>query len=141
MRKHMKWVVVAIVAVLLLTVGLTAVVLAEGENGEGAGQTFIGRVADALGLGEDQVADAFDQARREMRDEAMEKRLQAAVEDGLITQDEADETLEWWQSRPEAFDAMGGGGRFRLGEGMHHRAMFGPGFGGFSGECPCCPDS
>jgi len=48
-----------------------------------------------------QLKDALDQARSEMQDEALESRLQNLVDEGKITQEEADQYLEWWQSRPD----------------------------------------
>lgn len=71
---------------------------------------FVSKVAQKLGLDEETVAAAMDEARDEMRLEALEERLQEAVEEGTITQDEADQILQWEQSRPEALDKLGGPG-------------------------------
>ncbi|MCX6000053.1 MAG: hypothetical protein NTU41_10840 [Chloroflexi bacterium] len=112
MRKHAKWIAVAVVAVALLAVGLTATVFA-GSGDEGAGQTatkqdeFASKVAENLGLTEEQVSDAMTQARREMQDEAVAQKLQNAVASGRITQDEADQINTWWQSRPDALGKLG----------------------------------
>ncbi len=72
--------------------------------------TFVSKVANKLGLDEETVATAMDEARDEMRLEALEERLQNAVEEGTITQDEADQILQWEQSRPDALDKLGGMG-------------------------------
>ena len=48
-----------------------------------------------------QLKDALDQARSEMQDEALESRLQNLVDEDKITQEEADQYLQWWQSRPD----------------------------------------
>ena len=68
-----------------------------------------------------ELQDAFAQARSEMRQEAMGNRLQWMVEEGVITQEEADQHQEWWQSRPDVplqkqfghggFQGAGGGFR------------------------------
>jgi polyhydroxyalkanoate synthesis regulator phasin len=52
--------------------------------------------------------DALDQAQGELLDEALEARLQDLVDEGRITQQEADQYLEWWQSRPEGLPGLGG---------------------------------
>jgi hypothetical protein len=119
MRKRFKLVAIVLAAAIALTVGLTATTFAWGPS-EGGGdkspaETFVGKVADILELDQEQVADAFRQARGEMRDEAIEKRLDKAVENGLITEEEAGEILEWWQSRPEAMEQFG------LRERLQHR--------------------
>jgi hypothetical protein len=90
--------------------------------------TFVSKVADKLGLDEDTVSTAISEVRQEMRMEAMAERLQEAVDDGRITQEEADQILEWMESRPAALDDLGGfgpggegGGRMM---GHHERGPF-----------------
>jgi len=48
-----------------------------------------------------QLKDAFAQAQSEMRDEAMQSRLQNLVGQGKITQDQADAYLKWSQAKPD----------------------------------------
>jgi hypothetical protein len=72
--------------------------------------TFVSKLADKLGLDEDTVAAAIKEVRQEMREEALAERLQEAVDEGTITQDEADQILEWMKSRPDALDELGGSG-------------------------------
>jgi hypothetical protein len=95
--------------------GNTAVVTGsdETDNQTSPHDIFVGKVAEKLGLDEDTVASAMKEAREEMRQEALEKRLQEAVDDGVITQEQADEILAWMESRPAALDELG---------------RFGPGF-------------
>lgn len=50
---------------------------------------------------------AFAQASSEMQDEAMQNRLQNLVEQGKITQDEADQYHEWWQAKPDVSVGFG----------------------------------
>ena len=49
----------------------------------------------------EQLKDAVQQARSEMRDEAVANWLQNLVENGKITEEEADQYLEWWEARPD----------------------------------------
>ena len=56
------------------------------------------------------LKDAFAQARSEMQTEALQDRLQSLVDEGTITQEEADQYLEWWQSRPDVPLGLGPGG-------------------------------
>jgi hypothetical protein len=111
MRKRTKFLVVAIVALTALAVGLTTTVLAQDSSSDQNGdnspqQTFTSKVASILGLEEEQVANAFNQACQEMRDEALEQRLQKAVENGCLTEEEADQILQWWQDRPETLENL-----------------------------------
>jgi hypothetical protein len=62
----------------------------------------LGRVAAILGIEQQKVEDAFKQANREMADKALDKRLQTMVENGRITQEQADQYKDWWTARPDS---------------------------------------
>ena len=48
-----------------------------------------------------QLKDAFAQAQTEMQDEALQSWIENLVSEGKITQEQADQYLQWWQSRPD----------------------------------------
>ena len=99
------------VAIGVLSVGLIgAVILADEAKEAAKGNGLIARVAEILGLEEDTVQDAFDQARGEIHDEAIEKWLAAAVEKGALTQEQADSLQEWYDDRPEDLPRLFRGG-------------------------------
>jgi hypothetical protein len=102
---------------------------AEAENSPGAQQdALLDRVAqiyeDNTGVAIDPEAlkDAFIAARDEMMAEALNSRLDRLVEEGVITQQQADELRDWVESRP---DVPLPGGQFRGGFGG--RGCGGPG--------------
>ena len=100
-----SWIVTAAVVGLLI-VGVTGGTLMAQQAGNGDGddaetKSFADRVAEVLGLDTETVEDAFDQAKRGMFDERVRKKLDAAVEEGLIDQAKADETMEWLAERPD----------------------------------------
>ncbi len=117
MRKR-HW-LIGLCALLALAVGVGGGTALAQESGNGEDQSVRGlitRVADILGLDEQRVQDAFDQARQEMRDERFEEmvgqRLDALVESGQITEDQAEELRDWYAARPDSFwlagDSVGG---------------------------------
>jgi len=61
------------------------------------------------------LKDAMEQAQSEMRTEAMREWLQSMVDAGRITQEQADQYLEWQQARPDVPFRFGqhGPGKFR----------------------------
>lgn len=69
-------------------------------------------------IDQDALRDSFAQARNEAHEAMVENRLQQLVEEGQITQEEADEYLGWWQARPDGIP-------------------FGPGLRGFGGMRGC----
>ena len=111
-----RWIVLPM-AVALLAIGavtMGAALAHTGTNGDLPMSSFASRVAAILGLDEAQVQDAMDQARKELRDEVVESKLNTWVEQGRITQEQADAQLEWYKSRPDDFPGFG------RGHGRHH---------------------
>ena len=105
MSKRVKILVSALVVVLLLTVGGVATVMAQEEptpTPEAKG--LLARVAEILDIPKEDLTNAFKQAQQEMREEAFIRFLDKAVEEGRLTQEEADGIKEWWEQKPEALD-------------------------------------
>jgi len=75
-------------------------------------------------ISSEELQKAFDQARSEMQDEALDNSLQGLVDEGKITQEEADQYKAWLESKPEVDVPLAPG---FPGLGMHR------GFGGPSG--------
>jgi uncharacterized protein YpuA (DUF1002 family) len=88
----------------------TTAVVSTLDNETSQEDIFASKLADKLGLDEETVATAIKEVRQEMREEALAERLQEAVDEGTITQDEADQILAWMKNRPEALDELGGFG-------------------------------
>ena len=99
-----KWLAIPIVTG-LLAVGLTgASALAHNDDGETETprETVAAKVAEILGIEDEQVVrDALQQATQEVRLDRLEHRLDHMVEAGVLTQDQADEYLAWYEARPE----------------------------------------
>lgn len=96
-------------------VALTGATFAQTE-GDNPGSDVRDRVAEILGIAPEELQDAVQQARDEHREEKLAERLANAVEEGVITQAEADEITSWLDAMPEALDgAMGYGKRHGFG--------------------------
>ena len=134
--KKRKWVIPVVVVSVLLIGGITGGVVAAVNNSSSnttAGnqtqatdryQALLDRACaiyeeqTGVAIDSEQLKDALRQAREEMRDEALENWLQKLVDEGKITQEQADELLEWWQSRPDVQLPLPRLGRGALGGGM-----------------------
>ncbi len=122
-QKKRRWLFVALL-VGALVVGITGgSVLAQGSatSGNSPFKSFASRVAALLGVDEAKVQDAFKQAAKEMQDEALQQRLSSMVQQGRLTQEQADQIKTWYQSRPDALSQgfpMGGFGGHRFHRGM-----------------------
>jgi hypothetical protein len=94
-----------------------------------AGGGLLERVAGKLGIAEEDLRTAFDEARSELKSERLVARIDALVADGTLTAEEGTELLAWFESRPTSLDGIGFGRR----GGGHHGFGFGGGglrFGG-----------
>ena len=121
-----RWRIVTLI-VGVLAIGIAGgTVLAQGEetHGEPPWKSFVSRVAAILGLEEAQVQEAFTQAAREIEDEATQRKLDHLVERGQLTQEQADEYMQWYQSRPEVLSSRHPFGGFG-GPGLFHGRKFG----------------
>lgn len=120
MRRYLKpgAIALAVVAILAVVVGTTLAFADspdEDATGGGPRDVFIGKVAESLGLDDEQVAEAFKDAVQDMIDEALLLRLDKAVEEGIITEGEATEIMDWLNDRPEALKKLGPpGGRLQM---------------------------
>ena len=130
---------VATLLVGMLAVGLTGgTVLAQtdGTSSDSPVGRFASKVATILGLDETLVQDALKQAAGEIQDEALQWKLDKLVENGRLTQEQADAYYEWYQSRPQGIfpgRGFGGHGFFRGGHGGHGM--------GFWQQMPPAPES
>jgi hypothetical protein len=130
-----KKTILAVVLGIVVLVGSTAgIVFAQTGNGdksqpEARREALLNRVSEIYGektgvaIDPGQLKDAFAQARSEVATEALERalvsRLEYLVDQGKMTQEEADEYRKWLQARPDTPTP----GPFRRGFGFH-------GFGG-----------
>ena len=109
MRMKVWLMAAAALVTLLVGVGAGAVLAQESETGDSSPvKSFVSRVAEILGLEEDTVKDAFTQARQEMMDDGVERKLDALVESGKLTQEQADEIQEWYDSKPDSIGSWHG---------------------------------
>jgi uncharacterized membrane protein len=143
-----KWFIPVVVVSVLLIGGIVGGVVVAGSdsssNTEDQSQTtdryqalldracVIYEEKTGVAIDSAQLKDALDQAQGELRDEALETRLQKLVDEGQMTQEEADQYLEWWQSRPDIEVPLPGLGGPGPGGGMMQARGFGP----RGGLCP-----
>ena len=133
-----RWIVSSIL-VGLLTAGLAGgAVLAQAtdsdsKNTDADGRSspmsdVIARVAEILGVEQDEVEDAFDQAITEQAEQKASDGLAKLVEMGVLTQEQSDAYQTWLDARPDgAFPVTRGFEAMRPG-------FHGKGFRGFGGE-------
>jgi len=112
--KKMKILVSVLVAVLVFTIGGTAMALAQEDEEEELvtgveANGLLSKIAEILDIPEDELREAFAQAREELREERFEatfyQLIDKAEEEELITPEEAEAIREWWEEKPEALDA------------------------------------
>jgi hypothetical protein len=132
MKRSKKLIIIAVTVAAVLAGTLNGVVFAQTENGDDSQpetkwEVLLDRVLEiyeektGVAIDQEALKDSFIQALSEMRTEALQNRLQNLVDEGRITQGEADEYLEWWQAKPDTPFGFGfrGLGRFRCMRALH----------------------
>jgi hypothetical protein len=139
-----KWFIPVVVLFVVLIGGIAGGMIAAADSGSSdpAAQNLTGNGYQALldracaiyqdntgvAIDSGQLANALKQARGEMRGDALRSWLQSLVNQGKITQEQASQYLEWWQSRPDVQLPLPGHGPRR---GM----IWGADFQGWGGLC------
>ena len=127
-----KWLLIPALAALLLTGAIAGTAFAQSESDDDSSSVsrFVEILAGKLGIDEDQVQTAVEETKEELQAErkaAWEQRLRdklaEMVEDGSITQEQADEYLDWYLDPPELASGKFGN-KFAFGGG-HHRGKRG----------------
>ena len=119
MKRLMVYGPIAMALIAALAIGIPAAVAADTSDAvstetstttttdeQRPGQELISRVADILNIDEATVSDAFQQATQELSSEALHQQLAQAVEDGTITQDEANQIIAWMNAEPAAAENL-----------------------------------
>ena len=136
MRK--RWIVVtALAGVLTLGIlGGTALAHSDGDSNRSA--SIHSRVAEILGIDDQQVLDAFQQAAQEQREARIQHRFDDLVESGTLTREQADDMLAWLDARPSFSDSDTQSGRLfgRGGFGSHGFGFPRFGHGSFGSIAP-----
>lgn len=112
MWRSKKFIIAAVLATVVLVGGTGGAILAQnGNEGENQPQARYAALLDRVcaiyeentgtTIDPQALQDAFVQAKSEMQTEALQNRLQYRVEQGQITDEQADQYLEWWQSKPD----------------------------------------
>jgi hypothetical protein len=112
--------------------GVTFAQTGSGDDSQAKTQydTFLDKVSQiyqqntGVAIDAQQLKTAFAQAQKETRNEALQSWLQNLVTEGKITQEQADQYLQWWQSRPDTPLLGPGGGGMMWGRG--HGCWSGP---------------
>jgi hypothetical protein len=141
-----KWLIPVVLSLVVIG-GITGGMIAAADNSSGSAvaqnqtadryQALLDKACTiyqdntGVAIDSEQLKAALRQAQSELQEQALENRLQDLVNEDKITQGEADQYLEWWESRPDIQAALPGLGGIGPGRGM----MWGRGFG-FRGLCP-----
>ncbi|MBN1862026.1 MAG: hypothetical protein JW790_00060 [Dehalococcoidales bacterium] len=127
-KKPLVITLIAIAAAVGITSGIVSAQDKDAPQPEAQHEALLERVCEiyeantGVAIEPEALKDAFAAAQGEMMAEAMENHLDKLVEEGVITQEEADQFKEWWQARPDT--PLSRGPMFRDGPG---------GSGGFNG--------
>ena len=91
-----------------MVVGTTGAAIADdGQNTQPKPDGLLARVAQILNIDVQKLKDAFQQALAEMRTERQNEGLQNLIDNGKLTQEQADQLKAWLDSRPADIPRVG----------------------------------
>jgi hypothetical protein len=99
-RIHKIVLATALVAVMLITSMPVIAMAQEGKIPERQGD-ITSRVAEILGIDQQDLENALKQAQTESREEALDARLQELIAEGTLTQEQANEFKAWIAAKPD----------------------------------------
>jgi len=106
MLRKRKFIIMLLGAVLIIAASIGGVAMAQDSEDNTQPDSLMGRVANILGIDQQTVEDAFEQAQAEMREAALDRYLQKLVDEGKINQEEAAEYKTWLENRPDMTDYL-----------------------------------
>ena len=101
MWRKRKFIIMVLGTILIVAASLGGVAIAQESEEDSQPDTLLGKVAKILGIDQQAVEDAFEQAQAEMREEALDRHLQNLVDEGIISEENAAEYKAWLESRPD----------------------------------------
>jgi hypothetical protein len=101
MWRKKKFIIILLGTILIIIASLGGIAMAQDSEDESKPDSLMARVADILGIDQQTVEDAFEQAQAEMREEALDKHLQNLVDEGILTEEEAAKYKTWLEARPD----------------------------------------
>jgi len=111
MWRRKKFIVIAVLVAVMLAGSIGGVLLAADDEDDSQPEARCGALWDkvseiyeqktGVALDQEALKDAFAQAQSEMRTEALDSYLQNLVDQGKITEEEADQFKAWLQAKPE----------------------------------------
>jgi hypothetical protein len=140
MFHNRKLITVAVILAALVILGVvsgmayaqTGTTTSANATGTNPKTTLFAKMASILGIDQTKLETAYTQAQSQIRDEQLTSQLKTMVDDGTMTQAQADAYLKWWQSRPDVANQLGFGDMQGMGGGPH--GMMGQG-----GNAPPAP--
>lgn len=101
MWRKRKFIIILLGTILIIAASIGGVAMAQESEEDSQPDSLLGKVARILGIDQQTVEDAFEQARDEMHEEAMDRYLQNLVDEGIISEEKAAEYKAWLESRPD----------------------------------------
>ena len=139
MWRSKKLIIVAVLAAVIMAGGIGGVVLAADNEDDSQPEARCGALLErvceiyeektGVAIDAQELEGAFIQARSEMQTQALQNRFQNLVDEGKITQQQADDYQNWQKAKPDIPSGFGSRGHGGV---SGHGGM--RGFGG-----PCAP--
>jgi hypothetical protein len=101
MKRIQKIVLATVLVAVMLIASMPVIALAQDDEAHGPPGALLTRVAEILNIDQGELENAVKQAQTGLREEALENRLEELIDEGTLTQEQADAYKAWIEARPD----------------------------------------
>jgi hypothetical protein len=101
LKKIHKIILATVLVAVMLIASIPVIALAQKGEAPDRQGALTARVAEILGIDQQNLENALKQAQMESRDETLDARLQELIAEGTLTQEQANEFKSWMAAKPD----------------------------------------
>ena len=101
MKKIHKIVLATVLVAVMLIASMPVIALAQDDEAHGPPGALLTRVAEILNIDQEELENALKQAQTGLREEAFENRIEEMIDEGTLTQEQANELKAWMEAKPD----------------------------------------
>lgn len=101
MKRIQKIVLATVLVAVMLIASIPVIALAQDDEAHRPPGALLTRAAEILNIDQEKLENALKQAQTGLREEAFENRIEEMIDEGTLTQEQANELKAWMEAKPD----------------------------------------
>ena len=101
MKGIQKIVLATVLVAVMLIASMPVIALAQDDEAHGPPGALLTHAAEILNIDQEELENALKQAQTGLREEAFENRIKELIDEGTLTQEQANELKAWMEAKPD----------------------------------------